>query len=161
MKKLIVLFSLVILGSVGIVLAVFSIPSNYPGPDSIDDYKPATLDVNKINELINDYRSSKGLKRLSFDQSMCAYTKHRLSEIHTDFTHRGFKENPPEFSLPANSYAGENLARGQNSEDELLKDWIKSPSHHASMINPHFTRTCIESDSYNGSTYTIQTFASY
>jgi uncharacterized protein YkwD len=40
-------------------------------------------------------------------------------------------------------YAGENLAEGQESFDEVLRDWIKSESHCKMLMNPHMKETGI------------------
>lgn len=40
-------------------------------------------------------------------------------------------------------YAGENLAEGQESFEEVLKDWIKSESHCKMLMNPNMKETGI------------------
>ncbi len=36
-------------------------------------------------------------------------------------------------------YAGENIAKGQRSAEEVVKDWMNSPGHRANILNPKYT----------------------
>jgi len=40
-------------------------------------------------------------------------------------------------------YVGENLAEGQKSFNEAMKDWIKSPSHCEMLMNPNMKEVAI------------------
>jgi len=40
-------------------------------------------------------------------------------------------------------YVGENLATGQKSFDEAMRDWIKSPSHCKMLMNPNMREVAI------------------
>lgn len=128
-----------------------------PSPDPTPVYVQQPLNESVLYEKINQYRVSQGLTPLRFDPSMCEFAKTRLSQIHTDWSHNQWLAGVK--NAYYYQYAGENLARGQQSEDQTLQDWIGSPTHKAGMIDPHFNRTCIESDTDGSSTYTVQQFA--
>lgn len=121
------------------------------------------LDPYKMFNLINDYRASKGLNKLVFNPKLCDFTKQRLAEIHTNYSHDGFSAkrvcNPNEYC-----HLGENLARGYSSEEEAVKAWIASPEHVLNILDPNFTQTCIASDyQYEGKnleSYIVQEFSS-
>ncbi|MNR50485.1 Cysteine-rich secretory protein family protein [compost metagenome] len=36
-------------------------------------------------------------------------------------------------------YAGENIAKGQRTPEEVVKDWMNSPGHRKNILNPHYT----------------------
>lgn len=40
-------------------------------------------------------------------------------------------------------YVGENLAVGQKTFDETMKDWIKSPSHCRMLMNPDMNEVAV------------------
>ena len=117
------------------------------------------LDPFKIYNLVNDFRSSKGLKKLVFDPSMCDFANTRLKEIHTDWSHSGFL--PVADTTYKYNFAGENLAKGYLSEQETLDGWEQSPKHLEDMVDPNFTRTCVTTDIFGSKTYVVQEFASY
>lgn len=89
-----------------------------------------------------------------FDDTLCDFAKERLYEIHTDWSHDGFWEVETKYPYIE---AGENLAYGQTSPEELVRQWVASPKHLENILKP-YTRTCIETNIYNNTTYTVQQF---
>ncbi|WP_413773861.1 CAP domain-containing protein [Paenibacillus macerans] len=51
-------------------------------------------------------------------------------------------------------YAGENIAKGQRSAKEAVRDWMNSPGHKANILNPNYK--LIGVGYYNG--YWVQEF---
>jgi uncharacterized protein YkwD len=48
------------------------------------------------------------------------------------------------------SFAGENIAAGQTSIEQVMNDWLKSPGHCANVMNGNYTEvgvTCVKNDS--------------
>ncbi len=121
---------------------------------------PPQLDVMKIFNLINDYRVSKGLGTLSFDQNMCPFANKRLQQIHTDHTHSGFDAEVGKTFCAQCHHAGENLAGDQWSEEQLVQGWIHSPDHLANIVQPDYTVTCVATDTVGYHTYSVQEFSS-
>jgi uncharacterized protein YkwD len=151
------------LGAILLIFAIsiFTVPDkSIHEPTEIPSPTPIQLDSMRIYNLVNDYRASKSLNKLTFDPSMCDYTKIRLSQIHTDFSHSGYKLNPFPYGK-SYGYTGENLIQGYPSEQDTVDAWIASPKHLENIIKPAYTRTCVSSDSYHGQTYVVQEFASY
>lgn len=150
-----------LLGHLHSVMSESSItPTSMPMPTKTFSH----LDSMKIYNLINDYRVSQGLNKLLFDPSMCAYTKTRLEQTHTDWSHNGFNQTRPEYFIHPNVSIGENLAKGnasEYSEKYAVESWIASPGHLKNIVDSRFTRTCISTDNYNNQNYVVQEFSSY
>lgn len=138
----IILFCLV----VGAMLYVNSKPQQAVTPPT------SHLDPYKIYNLINDYRASKGLNKLVLDPSLCPFTDKRLSQMHSDYSHKGYKNIPFKYVT-----AGENIATGYDNDKELVAAWIDSPEHLAIIIKPDYTSTCVRTDSK----FAVQEFASF
>ncbi len=63
----------------------------------------------------------------------------------------------------AYKYAGENLARDFNNNEEVIKAWMASPTHRENILNPDFTQMglAVVNGSFKGSntTLVVQIFA--
>lgn len=87
----------------------------------------------------------------------------RLEESATYFNHT--RPNGTKFYTAAGevgltySYIGENLASGQTSPQQVIEEWMASPTHRANILNTNFTQICVAygvgSDGY---TYWVQIF---
>ena len=49
--------------------------------------------------------------------------------------------------------AGENIAAGQQTPEEVMEDWINSPGHYANIIDENFTELAVGCYYVPGSTY--------
>lgn len=116
---------------------------------------PSVLDSYKIFNLVNDYRASKKLNKLEWNQQMCVFAEKRLKEIYTNYSHERFWQNVN--NAYKYMYAGENLSKGFFNEKTIFNQWINSPEHLANIVKPQYTDTCIASDSQ----YAVQEFASF
>lgn len=74
-----------------------------------------------------------------------------------------FDHNSPTYGSPFDmmkkfgisySYAGENIAMGQQTPEEVMKDWMNSEGHRKNIMSPNFTLIGI--GYYNG--YWVQEF---
>jgi uncharacterized protein YkwD len=56
--------------------------------------------------------------------------------------------------------AGENIAAGQRSVDEVMRAWMASPEHHAQLLDPRMHRVGFgfATDGSSGRTYWVQDF---
>jgi uncharacterized protein YkwD len=123
------------------------------------------LDPYKIYDLVNDYRSSKGLSKLLFNPAMCSFAEERLKQIHTDWSHKGYEEAVNNNLYCVNHgtsglWCGENLGKDFYTENDQLYAWLASPEHLANIVKPEFKQTCVATDLVNGSAYVVQEFAS-
>ena len=161
-----ILLGIFVLLSVGFIVgqgaSTLKLPILFPTPKitlTPTDAPVPHLDPYKIYNLINDYRDSKGLSKLFWDPSMCDYTKMRLTQIHTDWSHRGYLVKYPPYQNQ-NDYAGENLAKDQDTEQEVISEWLNSQEHLANIEKAVYDRTCIATDTVGNETYTVQEFVS-
>lgn len=58
------------------------------------------------------------------------------------FTHKGSDGNFVDYRVTTRGYdlarAGENLAQGQETEEEVINSWLKSPDHCINMMNQNY-----------------------
>jgi uncharacterized protein YkwD len=68
-----------------------------------------------------------------------------------------FDHTSPSYGSPFNmmksfgiqyTYAGENIAKGQRSPQEVMTSWMNSPGHRQNILNPNFTKIGVAY--YNG-----------
>jgi hypothetical protein len=86
---------------------------------------------------------------------VCGFAELRLSEIHTDWSHKGL--NRVFWYWPTFNQAAENLARGQQDEIQVYNDWSKSASHSANLKGD-WTESCLVSDTYQGVNYFVEIY---
>jgi uncharacterized protein YkwD len=76
-----------------------------------------------------------------------------------------FDHNSPTYGSPFDqmkqfgysySYAGENIAMGQRSPQEVMKAWMNSAGHRANILSPNFTEIGI--GYYSDGNYWVQQF---
>lgn len=125
--------------------------NNSPGNGSgnTESGEPET-DINKLSyaeqvvELVNAERAKAGLGALTLDKSIEAAALVRAREIEISFSHT--RPDGRSFSTVLNdngisfSGAGENIAWGQKSPEEVVNAWMNSPSHRANILNSRFTK---------------------
>ncbi len=141
------------------------------GSDNIqhDDNEPTdhetTSQAEAVLMLVNEERSKQGLKPLTLSA--------KLTDIATmkskDMADKGyFDHNSPTYGSPFQmlqdfgvhySSAGENIAAGQKSPEEVMNAWMNSSGHRANILNKSFTEIGI--GYYQGGKYGVywtQTF---
>uniref|UniRef100_UPI004055D1BC CAP domain-containing protein n=1 Tax=Acetatifactor sp. TaxID=1872090 RepID=UPI004055D1BC len=120
--------------------------SNLPGipeveaPDNDENLSYAEQVVN----LVNIERVKEGLAPLTVDKSVQAAAQVRAVECEQSFSHT--RPNGTGFSTALKeqgvSYkrAGENIAWGQRSPEEVVNAWMNSSGHRANILNRNFTK---------------------
>ncbi|GGB50437.1 hypothetical protein F3157_19690 [Virgibacillus dakarensis] len=99
----------------------------------------------QVVDLTNQEREKQGLSPLKVDAelSKVAHEKSRDMSANGYFSH-----NSPTYGSPFDmmkqygiSYrsAGENIARGQRTPEEVVNGWMNSEGHRANILNPKFT----------------------
>ncbi len=125
--------------------------NNFPesGSGNTESGEPET-DINKLSyaeqvvEIVNAERAKAGLGALTLDKSIEAAALVRAREIEISFSHT--RPDGRSFSTVLNdngisfSGAGENIAWGQKSPEEVVNAWMNSPSHRANILNSRFTK---------------------
>jgi len=132
--------------------AVFLPSQAYMAPDVL------TAQASRILALTNDLRTEKGLHTLMratpLDTSASARTLDMVEKGY--FSHTGPDGHTLSYfmKLTGHKYitAGENLALGFKTADEVVDAWVKSPTHYENLIDPNFKEfgIGIGEGAYNG-----------
>lgn len=115
------------------------------GNDSSDE-RGESQQANEILQLVNTERSKQGLKALTLSNKLTsvANTKAKDMAINNYFDH-----NSPTYGSPFEmlqqfgvhySYAGENIAAGQQTAQKVMNDWMNSSGHRANILNKNYTQ---------------------
>ena len=112
-------------------------PTKPPADGSLSGYADAVV------KLVNQERAKAGLKSLSVNQAAAAAANVRAREIEGAFSHT--RPNGSSFSTALKeqgaSYraAGENIAYGQRSAEQVMEGWMNSSGHRANILNAEYT----------------------
>ncbi len=126
------------------------------------------MDAGRAMELINDYRERNGLLALwTGSENLSIAATDRLMESLALFSHTRpngqrystvFAENGFFYSVVC-----ENLARGQLTAEEVVNQWIASPTHQANLLDPNLLYGCVQCAKgyYDGMEYVYWIFMAY
>lgn len=109
---------------------------NSQGSVSLSAFEQEVLD------LVNKERAAYGLSALQADSKVQAAAKTRANEILKSFSHT--RPDGRAFSTALNeagatySGAGENIAKGQRTPEEVVNAWMNSPGHRANILNSKY-----------------------
>ena len=112
-------------------------PNDTPSQDNLHAY------VKEIVSLVNAERAKEGLSPVTLDTKVSAAAQVRAKECEQSFSHT--RPNGSSFATALKeqnvSYrsAGENIAWGQRSPQEVVTAWMNSAGHRANIMNPNFT----------------------
>lgn len=151
-----------------------STPSDKPvtSPD-----KPSTSDKPTTNptgeyakfqqevvDLVNKERTSRGLKPVTFNTELSKVATLKSQDM---IDKNYFDHNSPTYGSPFDmmkkfgiSYkaAGENIAMGQKTPQEVMNSWMKSSGHRKNILSPDFTELGVGVASNGSSLYWTQMF---
>jgi uncharacterized YkwD family protein len=134
--------------------------------------KPAAATASNVSEfekqvgnLVNEERKKAGLKPLQLDTKLSDVAREKSK----DMMNKGyFSHQSPTYGSPFDMMkqfgityraAGENIAKGQQTPQEVMKAWMNSEGHRANILNGSFTHIGVGfvKDS-QGMTYWTQMF---
>jgi uncharacterized YkwD family protein len=110
--------------------------------------------ANQVVNLVNQERSKAGLKALTSNSALSAMALDKAKDM---YNRNYFDHNSPTYGSPFNmmqtygikySYAGENIAKGQRTPQEVMTAWMNSAGHRQNILNSHFTKIGVAY--YNG-----------
>lgn len=113
-----------------------------PTPDAPSD---GTQDeaVDAVLRLVNEERSRAGLPALALHTGAFRAAQVRSEELERSFSHTRPDGSSFTTALAAArvSYraAGENIAYGQKTADQVMRDWMNSAGHRANILNGNYT----------------------
>lgn len=137
---------------------------NQPGTDTDSPEDSETLSyAEQVVKLVNAERAKENLSPLKTAKDVQAAAQVRAQEIVTSFSHT--RPNGSSFSTALKeqnvSYrgAGENIAWGQRSPEEVVNAWMNSSGHRANIMNANFTTIGVGYyQNSNGTNYWSQLF---
>lgn len=101
---------------------------------------------NQVVTLVNQERAKRGLSQLKVNSTL-AYVARLKSQ---DMVNRNyFSHTSPTYGSPFTmmqhyglrfSAAGENIAMGQRTAQEVMNAWMNSPGHRANILSPSYTQ---------------------
>lgn len=96
-----------------------------------------------VASLVNAARRDAGLSELELDADLCAAAQARAQEIAQSFSHTRPDGSScftilEEFGISYRA-AGENIAMGQRTPEEVMDGWMNSSGHRANILNGTFT----------------------
>jgi uncharacterized YkwD family protein len=114
----------------------------------------------EVVKLVNNERSQQGLKPLTSNAKL---TEVALAKAKDMSTNNYFSHTSPTYGSPFDmmtkfgvtyTYAGENIAMGQQTPQEVMKSWMNSQGHRENILKPEYTQIGVAY--YNG--YWVQEF---
>lgn len=110
-----------------------------------EDNKHSSQFGQQVLDLVNQERSKAGLSSLSMSEELSNMAMVKAQDMYNNnyFDHNSPTHGSPfdmmkEFGITFNS-AGENIAKGQTTPTQVMKDWMNSPGHKANILNNSYT----------------------
>ena len=145
-------------------------PSTTPEqkPESTPEQKPSTdfsSYQQQVLDLVNAERTKRGISALTLDSNLSSVATKKSQDMvnknyfdHTSPTYGSPFDMMKQFGISYRT-AGENIAKGQKTPQEVVTAWMNSEGHRKNILNPNFTNlgVGIAKDS-KGTTYWTQMF---
>ncbi|MED3942862.1 CAP domain-containing protein [Priestia megaterium] len=113
--------------------------------DKSEQTKDASQFEQKVVDLVNQEREKQGLKPLTLNKKLSDVARTKSK----DMMDKGyFDHNSPTYGSPFDmmkqfgieyTTAGENIAKGQQSPEDVMNAWMNSDGHRKNILNPDFT----------------------
>lgn len=113
---------------------------------SIPDLNAVKQFEQKVIELTNQERAKSGLKPLAANWELSRTARYKSEDMRDK---NYFSHTSPTYGSPFNmiknfgiSYkaAGENIAAGQQTPEEVVKSWMNSSGHRANILSANYTQ---------------------
>jgi uncharacterized YkwD family protein len=100
----------------------------------------------QVVNLCNQIRVKNGLPPLSLNWELARVARFKSQDMRDQHY---FSHQSPTYGSPFNmlksfgiqfSYAGENIAAGQRTPQEVVNSWMNSPGHRANILNRNYTK---------------------
>ena len=112
-------------------------------PDAPEESGGVQEAAEAVAALVNAARRDAGLSELELDADLCAAAQARAQEIAQSFSHTRPDGSScftilEEFGISYRA-AGESIAMGQRTPEEVMDGWMNSSGHRANILNGTFT----------------------
>lgn len=118
----------------------------YPGDKVTIPNLDATKSIeNQVIELTNQQRAKNGLSPLKADWELSRVARYKSADMRDK---NYFQHNSPTYGSPFDMIksfgltyksAGENIAAGQSTPEQVVNSWMNSSGHRANILNPNYT----------------------
>jgi uncharacterized protein YkwD len=118
----------------------------------------------RVIELVNQERARYGLRPLSYNAVLDrASESHNAVQVQTrTMAHKNLGDGDPGSRIRSMGYYGawgENVAVGQRTPEQVVREWMNSPTHRANILNASFTRIGVAyGQTSDGHSFWTQTF---
>lgn len=146
---------------------------NQPGQNQPDQNKPGQNQpsqpgstdnsyAQQVINLVNEERAKAGLSSVQPSETVAGAANVRAQEIVSNFSHT--RPDGTSFGTVLRQAginyrgAGENIAYGQRTPEEVMDAWMNSSGHRANILNPNYTNIGIGYYETNGVKYWVQLF---
>jgi len=137
----------------------------YPGQKITIPAVTTSSQENEVARLVNAERAKAGLPALKFNWELSRVARYKSA----DMANKGyFSHNSPTYVTPFQmmenfglrfSAAGENIAYGQRTPAEVMRDWMNSPGHRNNILSRSYTEIGVGlAKNKNGVCYWTQMF---
>nr|WP_246066782.1 CAP domain-containing protein [Paenibacillus koleovorans] len=130
------------------------VPAPTPTPSPT---QPGTQDstfAQQVVTLVNQERAKAGLRALTSDAALANMAMDKAKDMynrnyfdHVSPTYGSPFDMMKSYNIPF-SYAGENIAKGQRTPQEVMTAWMNSQGHRENILNPNFKKIGVAY--YNG-----------
>lgn len=110
-----------------------------------------------VLKIVNQERAKQGLKSLTLSSKLTSIATEKSKDMavkkyfsHTSPTYGSPFEMLQHFGI-SYKFAGENIAAGQRSAEEVMKAWMNSSGHRANILNSNYTELGV--GYYKGGSY--------
>jgi uncharacterized YkwD family protein len=131
-----------------------STPSTPTKTPSTPSNASASTQAQQVLSLVNAQRKNAGLGALTMDSALANVALVKAKDM---INNNYFDHNSPTYGSPFDMMkqfgityrtAGENIAKGQSSAQQVMNDWMNSPGHRANILNSSYTKIGV--GYYNG-----------
>lgn len=141
------------------------ITGKYSSVLKVAKYQNLTKDetyIKQVLELVNEERSKAGVLPLESSKELNEAAMTRAKELAQVFSHTR-PDGRDSFTVLTEagivySSAGENIASGQSTPEEVMESWMNSDGHRANILSDKYTQTGIGYYTANGKSYWTQLF---
>jgi uncharacterized YkwD family protein len=135
-------------------ISMKQVPNAVPPRNQAEQTSASSQFDQQVLQLVNKQRASTGLAALEMDENLSKMAMVKAQDMYNNnyFDHTSPTYGSPfdmmnKFQITFNT-AGENIAKGQPSPEQVMNDWMNSEGHKANILNSSFTKIGIAY--YNG-----------
>lgn len=139
-------------------------PDNSNNNSTTNPTREYTQFQQEVVDLVNKERSSRGLKPVVFNSELSKVATIKSQDM---IDKNYFDHNSPTYGSPfemmrefgvAYTSAGENIAMGQKTPQQVMNSWMNSDGHRKNILSPDFTELGVGIYSNGSSLYWTQMF---